>query len=208
MRLHDRAKSVRGATRFLRVRMRQEDHEFLPGVARHAVGSAGELFQELPEVREDLVSNRLAVALPQRLEVVDVQDQDRELMAVPLRLLDFGLEAPVEVTFVVEGGDVVGRLESLHLAAQDYPVHDSGDLMTHEREELLALLVEGFGARMAQVDDPHRLALEHVRNGKEGADGWGVGSPVAGETVHQAGLPLLRDPGGDPPAPAELHLPD
>ena len=208
MRLDHRAQAGRGDARFGSVRVRKQDHEFLAGVARHAVRAARELLQELPEIAEHLVSDRLSVALAQRLEIIDVEHHDRELVAVPLRLLDFGLEAPVEVTFVVEGGDVVGRRKTLHLAAQDDPVHDPCDLVSHEREELLALLVERLGARVAEVDHPHRFPLKHDRHRQEGAHGRRPRSALAVKVVQEHRLPLLRDPGGESPPPLELHVSD
>src|SRR5258705_151893 len=208
MRFHDGLEPHRRALRLLCVRMGQHDHELLSGSSGDAIRGAGELLQELPAIGEHFVSDRLTMTLVQGLEVVDVEHHDGALVSVPPGLLDLGTKAQIEMALVVEGREIVGRLKTLHFPAQNHTVHHARDLVSHQREELLALLVEGLRTGVAQVDDTHRFTLEDDRHREERANRGGVRPPFAMKVVQEYGLPLLGDPRREAPAAVEVHVSD
>ena len=98
----------------LDVGLGEDEHEFLAAVAADHVGRPQVLGDRLGHAAQDDVADGVAVGVVDGLEVVDVDEGDRQRPAVARRALDLGEEArqqrlPVgDAGEPVDGGPVVG----------------------------------------------------------------------------------------------------
>jgi hypothetical protein len=88
------------------------------------------LAQVRGQLREHLVAARVAVAVVDPLEVVDVDQAEAERVALRLRVGELALEPVVEVTMVAEPGERVGEREP-HRAE----LAEGGALVERDREQ-------------------------------------------------------------------------
>src|SRR5205814_6047120 len=109
--LERRAQPLGEVLRALDVRAREEDRELLAAPARDVVNLSYRLEDGLGELPQDEVAGRMPVAVVDRLEVVEVGEDQRERIAEPLgppQLLPQDLMAPAAVREA--GQAVAGRL--------------------------------------------------------------------------------------------------
>ena len=82
---------------------------------RELVAAETERLAALPqarrELREHAVPDRMPEAVVDLLEVVDVEEEQRQAEALALRLVEVALQALVEVTVVAEARERVGQRE-------------------------------------------------------------------------------------------------
>ena len=125
---------------------RQQDDELLAAVAGDAVGRPERLADDRGERLQRLVAGAVAELVVEALEVVDVEQADRELAAVALEARALDLErlhqaAPVGDLRQLVGRDLVG--EALHLVLElDHALRQVGRLAVLFLQALLRLLDE------------------------------------------------------------------
>src|SRR6185295_10662841 len=111
----------------------EEDGELLAAVAGDDVGLADGLAEGGGQVAEHLVPHLVAVGLVDVLEVVEVEEEQRQRVVVALGAAELLAEAVLEVAVVVDGGEPVGDGETV----------EPGALLQHLVEALLG--EEGAG---------------------------------------------------------------
>ena len=112
-------------------------------------------------LREDAVADRVAVPVVDLLEVVDVEQAERERDASLLRLVEVVLEALVEVAVVAEPGQRVGERQAhrLQRAVHRALVERDGDERADERR--------GEERRPLPEDGQHEADRGHDREGHD-----------------------------------------
>ena len=98
---------LRGRERQLLVHARQQHGELVAAEPERLAALA----QPRRDLREDAVAGRMAELVVDALEVVDVEEAQRDDAAVLVRLRELALQALVEVAVVAEPGQRVGERE-------------------------------------------------------------------------------------------------
>ena len=110
-----------------------------------------DLLMRIGELAQHVVAGVVAVAVVDRLEVVDVEHQHGQRLAARGRLLDQRAEVAFHVAAVVEAGERVGDRHldrHLHVVAQPLGVALLADLGAHARQQLVL------------VDRPHQIVVD------------------------------------------------
>ena len=162
--MSERCSRVSTCSPSARRRLGQKDDELLAAVAGDAVGRAQRLADHGRERLQRLVAGAVAELVVEALEVVDVEQPDRELAAAALEARALDLErlhqaAPVGDLRQLIGRDLVG--EALHLVLElDHALRQVGRLAVLLLQPLLRLLDE----RSARRGSP-RPSRERRRSG-------------------------------------------
>ena len=90
-------------------RSREQDQELLAAPATGVVVDAEGAPKSLADTSQDLVSDVVSVGVVDLLEVVEVEEDDRELVALLLRRAQLVVEDLTEEAAVVEPGEGIGR---------------------------------------------------------------------------------------------------
>ena len=98
-------------------RLRQEDAELVAADPRREVGPTQALLDRDRDLSQRLVTALVAEAVVDRLEVVQVEQQQRQGRVVAARCGDLSFELAAKVAPVREPGEIVGRREQLERAA-------------------------------------------------------------------------------------------
>ena len=97
-------------------RLRKNHHELLAAVARHDVDLAHGLLEQRAELAQHAVAGEVARGVVDRLEVVDVEQQQRERRVEPPRAIDLGRQ-PIEQRAAIEHArERIGRRQRLEPA--------------------------------------------------------------------------------------------
>ena len=115
-------------------------HEFLAAVAAGEIDVADRLADAQREFAQHVVAGVVAVAVVDRLEVVDVEHQHRDRLAARGRLLDQRRQMRFHVAAVEQAGERVGDRHldrHLHVVAQPLGVALLLDLRAHARQHLV-----------------------------------------------------------------------
>ena len=101
-------------------RLREDDRELVAADAAGDVRRADDVADPLRRLGEDAVAGEVADAVVDRLEVVEVEDDQREVPVVAVRAGDLARKGLVEVAAVVQAGQrvEVGELARLAEAAR------------------------------------------------------------------------------------------
>jgi hypothetical protein len=91
----------------LHVRHRQQDRELVATDPERAVTAAEDRAGDAPHGREELIAGRVSAFVVGLLEIVDVDEQQRELRAVASRTLELTRELLLEGTVVAQSGEAV-----------------------------------------------------------------------------------------------------
>src|SRR6185295_13652311 len=91
----------------LRVRARQQDHEFLAAIARGDVAAADRAADASRDLLQDFVTGEMPMPVVDALEVVDVDHEARERTALPPAAHDLLAKAGLKVAAVVPAGQNV-----------------------------------------------------------------------------------------------------
>src|SRR5439155_13445836 len=89
------------------IRLREDDRELVTADPARDVGRANDLAHPLGGLGEDAVAGEVADLVVDRLEVVEVEDDEREVAVVPVGARDLPGEGLVEVPPVVEARERV-----------------------------------------------------------------------------------------------------
>src|SRR2546426_9871899 len=108
-----RPQALRQHPRLLRSRLGHHDGELVPPVAGHDVGLADLVAQQAAHLRQRPAPRQMAVGVVDRLETVEVEEDDRDRLPVALRPLDLPSEKRVQIARVVEARRVVGHRQLL-----------------------------------------------------------------------------------------------
>ena len=91
--LNGAAEAVRNNSRAGCVRTRKQHDELLAAITRHAIGRPRRLDQNARHIAQNAIAHRVAVRIVELLEVVDVENGERERLLVPHRQPVVGVEA-------------------------------------------------------------------------------------------------------------------
>ena len=147
----------------------EDDRELVAADAAGDVGAADDRAHALGELREHGVAGQVADPLVDRLEVVDVEDDEREPAVVAVRAGDLARERVVEVAPVVEARErvEVGELARLAEAARvlDRRARVRGELL--ERGESRRRSASRPSSRQKTASVPiDSLAVARERHGE------------------------------------------
>src|SRR5205823_11447685 len=87
--------------------LRQQDHKLIAAIAEGKVDQPQVRLDEVPDLRQQLRSYQVAVRVVHRLEVVQVNEDDAELMPESRRAVDFRFQRFVQMPRVVQAGAVI-----------------------------------------------------------------------------------------------------
>lgn len=136
----------------LKVGLRQDDRELLAAIAAHTVDGACLATQQLAQPLENGISCRVSVRVVDVLEVVDVEQQQRERALEALRPRELVPEQHVEGAVVVESGETVAGREfsQCRLVLFEFLRHDvEGE---HELSELVRPVRPSVPSSAARAD--------------------------------------------------------
>ena len=88
--------------------LRQQDHKLVAAVAEREIDQAAGALHDLPDFRQQLGPDQVAVRVVDALEVVEVDEHQRKFVAVALRAVNLRLQNEIHVPRVVQAGAVVG----------------------------------------------------------------------------------------------------
>src|SRR5262245_19425672 len=106
--------AVREAHRRDRIRVRQSDHDLVPSKARGYVAGPDQAPDHATDLCDRARADEVTVAVDHRLEVVEVEDDERDRAAAG----EQPHEAPVEVTRVAETRQVIGDRSQVRLTVE------------------------------------------------------------------------------------------
>ena len=115
------ANSLRYRCRSLGCGGRQHDHEFLAAVTGHGVGFSCRAANDLREKPQRAVSRKVTVRVVERLEVIDIAEQQRERLIRALRPRHGLIELLCQGQTIVEAGERIGDGLGVQLHVQPAP---------------------------------------------------------------------------------------
>ena len=145
----------------------QQDGELLAAVAGHEVGFAGAVGEDRRHPAQDVVAPGVAEAVVDPLEVVEVHHQERERVAVAFAAPHLALEGVLEVTVVVEAGELVGDGAQLALLVERGVLDGDGGEVGERLDELELLLAVGLAAEPVECEHPDHL-VHHMQGQHDG----------------------------------------
>ncbi|MEY9807654.1 hypothetical protein ABIF30_007261 [Bradyrhizobium elkanii] len=196
-----RADVVGDRQRLPQRRVGQHHGEFLAAIAGGDVLALDVLLQRLRHQPQHLIAGEMAVGVVERLEVVDVEHQERQRLAAGERGLHRHVDRAVEIFPVAEAGERIGQaLGADRLEA----VLQVADLRLRQREPVLQRLIglAHLARRFYQAIDD---CLDVIAGGRArklvaGADEAGVigrgHAERVGDQLHD-GVDLADDAGAD-----------
>src|SRR5262249_42123262 len=95
------------------------DHEFFPPVARADVKDPNACAKEVRDVPQNPITLEMASGIVDPLEVIDVDEQQREILPLAPRALDFRLESSFKVATIEQARD---RIDGSELRELRQPV--------------------------------------------------------------------------------------
>ena len=114
------AQLLREHLRRVAVGLRQDHHELVAAVARRDVGLAHGGADQEADLAQRAAAAQVAVLVVDRLEAVEVHEQQRQRAAVAVDELQLALERLVEVAEVVERRHLVGDRQLARLLEQPH----------------------------------------------------------------------------------------
>ncbi len=167
----DRASNRLGEVeRRLGARVRNRDHEFVAAISSHELGWIWlETTEQVADLPQDLASGQVAVAVVDELEVVEIEKEQRQVVAALLRLCDRALQREVEVAIVVEAGEVVPfRVLVRQLAVEDVLDRDR-DVVGEDLQEIaIGAAVLGRTLAIDELEDAADLDADPDRDRDQG----------------------------------------
>ena len=85
----------------------EQDRELVTADPERAVGQPGLLPQQPPDLGQHRVADAVTLAVVDELELVEIEQHERQVVPVALRLVEEGLELLLEGTVVAEPGEAV-----------------------------------------------------------------------------------------------------
>src|SRR5688572_1379886 len=107
--LNGRSQSLGNFFPGLQVCFCQENCELFTADARRRVYSARSGLQDFREPAQYLITHVMSITVIDRLEVIDVENQQAEWAAVATRAIDLPLHLPFKPASVSESGEVIGK---------------------------------------------------------------------------------------------------
>jgi len=106
-----------------------DDDELFATEAADGIALAEGIAERGAEGAEDAVASGVAVSVVEGLEVIDVNDGDREVFAIAAGAAEFGAEAAIDVTAIEQAGENVGvgKAEEFLAARDDGDAEKAGD---------------------------------------------------------------------------------
>ena len=129
---------------------RHEDHELVAAVARHHVGAAAVLFEDVTHALEDDVALEVAVKIVHEFEAVEVHQHQRERAVRARRALPFGRERFHEEAMCLDAGQAVGDGLFLRPLERERVVQRSGEEIGERAEQQHVVI--GELARLGRFD--------------------------------------------------------
>ena len=173
------------------VGLRQDHHELVAAVARGDVGVAHRGADQEADLAQRAAAAQVAVGVVDRLEAVEVDEQQRQRAAVAVDQLQLAVERLVEVAEVVERRDLVGDRHLARLLQQAHVLegerHGVGQrLQPRER----ARRRRPLGLRAAEREHADRVLARAQRQQHVGAQALLEQPHVLEEAVllHQVAL--------------------
>ena len=168
-------------------------------------GTGDEPADELSDLRNDLAADEMAVRIDHRLEAIEVEEDQAQLVIFFLASLELDAELVVKESVVAESREVVapGRLAMVE-GVGEIEKGIRGVAREHF-EELAILLAETLVAEpVEEPDHTHGLSRDRDRHSEESAGGVvgeivesGIEVAVFPGGVVKLGAPLAKDPAGD-----------
>ena len=142
----------------------QQEHELLPAPAADGVDVAASFLERPGELAENDVAGRMAVAVVDALEVVEIGQDDRKRPAETLDARELGCELVLELAAVGEAGEPVDPSLALDDPVQARVVERDHGLRRERRQRHLVVRLElvAEDEQRAEVDpagDQRRLDL-------------------------------------------------
>ena len=173
---------------FLDVRLGEDEHEFLAAVAADQVRRAQVAGDRLGDPAQDDVAEAVPIGVVDRLEVVDVDEGDRQCSLVASGALDLGEEAREQRLAIGHAGQPVDRRPVVGLG------HRAGDRVEGRREPALEAAAGGRHRGRVVARRQALRALDQVGHAE---------AEVPRHDEHGQGYPADRshDRGHDGPRP-------
>jgi len=148
-------------------RFRQDDDDLIAAIPGSDIGGANGLPDRLPEHRQRFIPRLMTVPVVELLEIIDINERQRELPAVTLGPLELPVEQVIEATAVEQSGEAVGNCQLLD-AGMGPRVLDGDRCKGGEDLDLLEVrLGELAGREIVNVEDPDGLPLVNERDADE-----------------------------------------
>src|ERR1700722_11861335 len=101
----------------------------------------------------------MSVSVIDLFEVVEIDEQDRELVAVASRAVNLGFQSLVEMTGVIEPGAVIGDGKFLNLFHGARVFNGDGGVIANRLQEKRFLVGEVFHLYVDQLNDAQNPEL-------------------------------------------------
>ncbi len=99
----------------------QHDREFLAAVACHQVATAAEcLVERLCDLAQDVIAARVAVAVVEQLELIEIEEHERQRLRIAAGAARLAFQGAVEVTAVRDAGERIDADEVLEPAVGSF----------------------------------------------------------------------------------------
>ena len=101
--------TAENVTHFIRAAFRQQGHEFIAAEANSEIGASNGALQPLRKSFDDEVARRVTKLIIYGFQFIQVQKQNRQGTAMPLRPANFLCKPLLSGTAVVKAGELVER---------------------------------------------------------------------------------------------------
>ena len=142
----------------------QHDRELLAAVAGDDVDLAHDRRQHPAELGERRVAGDVTVRVVEALEVVGVDHEQRQVLAVALRARDLVVEPLLQVAVVAQAGELVGDREALGELVEPRVLDRDDELARHRVEDEPVLVGEPLHVLGGRAEEHHRRpVVEHAQ---------------------------------------------
>ena len=133
-------------------RLAQEHDKFVAAVTAEQVGLPDPLLQDSPHLPHDFITLQVAQGVVDLLEVIDVQEKQRERGLIAAALLHLIVERLLEVAVIIQAGQGIPDGHAFH-PVEEHQILDAGLPLENEDPEEFGFL-RGEEARGARPPPP------------------------------------------------------
>src|SRR6266480_457257 len=182
--------------------LRQQDYKLIPAITEREIDQPAMLLQRISDLRQQPGAHQVPVRIVYLLEMVQVDENDREFVVVALRTVDLRLQDEAHVPRVIERSAVVGDGQLVNFL--DVPGVLQGDgrkvrkrleqLQVPRIESLRTDAIDELDHSQASVAKPHRHRDDRLRLGLGLLVDLREKPRVLGRIRDHYGLAVLRHP--------------
>src|SRR5579862_711059 len=155
--------------------LRKEQNELVATIAEGKINQAAVPLELVANFGEQAGADQVALGIIDLLEMIKVNEDEREFVVVALGTVDLGFENEAHVAGVIERGAVVGDGEFVNAFYVACVLESDGGEVRESFQELEVARIEAFGAdAVNEFNDAEAGIAESDRDGDDGA-GFGLG---------------------------------